>query len=173
MYRSVVATCAVVAALASGCTYSTSKGIAQTGGGCILGGGVTILVGAGSPGADPQSVENLLTVSAVLLVGGATLALLGLFGMAAFDDAPPEHHSPKPKPRPEAPEPSTSRRERALFLTNAARTAARRGDCGQVIKNGGAVRLIDTEFHATVFVQDIELQPCLLQAAPQPVAPVP
>jgi hypothetical protein len=66
--------------------------------------------------------------------------------------------------------PNPNAHDQAWALTKQAASSARNGDCAVVTGVDRALREIDPEFHATVFVRDVAIARCLAQPMVVPAA---
>lgn len=121
-----------------------------------FGGAVASATGVGllkSFEGDDEVPPNLVAISALMLFGGALVAVV--WGTdAALTPDPPE--SPPPPEAPRHPG-----RAQAWALTKEAAAAARHEDCASVRAADTTVRDLDAELHAVVFERDVAIARCL------------
>jgi hypothetical protein len=119
-------------------------------------------MGASSPGSAQQLAARGITAAA----RGDCETARTL--EAAIDDADTEVHDkymlePAVKRCYDQPPVLQQRREQAWSVTKDAEAAARAGDCAKVVALDAKVRVLDAEFHDTVFARDAAIARCLVE----------
>lgn len=186
----------IVGLMASGCVnYRASQGVAIVGGLGLLG---TAIAGAVREGPGPDAdIDPGGILLGMAVLASATVALSGVIGMAVHSPrrskpgvtpalalrsdpalAQEARRAREARAREAAARADQERaaanaraqeiRLRVLELMKEAQAAANAQDCAVVKERGISIRALDSELHATMFVGDETIKPCLDTTLAQP-----